>query len=371
MVSRWRSTLLIICFFVILDVATAQVVKSVWLLWDVADLERRYRIPNEIYHHDLLPMVDTTGIWGETLYQVQTNSLGFKDASQRTVELNSDKHRILMIGDSFTEGVGLEFDKTFAGIVAKQLANRNIEVLNAGVIGYSPAIYYRKIKYLLETTQLQIDDVVVFLDISDIPDEAYLYKLDSNDRVAERQGFPSWGQGWAGGKQVIELNMFDKLKNILTHNSITIRLLDTIKGVLQSPSVQREQLPHLLGGTRGEWTQDKYLEEFGKPGLKVAQQSMNKLLALLRKHNIPLTVVVYPWPAQIFYGDLNSVQVSFWSDWAVTNQVVLLNLFPPFFQNADREVVLRKYFIPGDVHCNEAGNQLIGENFLKMYKPAT
>ena len=104
MTSRWKSYLLVICFFIILDVVTAQIVKSVWLLWDVAELEKRYRIPNEFYHHDLLPMVDTTGIWGETLYQVQTNSLGFKDASQRTVELNSDKHRILMIGDSFTEG---------------------------------------------------------------------------------------------------------------------------------------------------------------------------------------------------------------------------------------------------------------------------
>lgn len=368
MMSRWKSSLLIISFFVIFDVVTAQIVKSVWLLWDVTELERQYRIPNELYHHDLVPMSDTTGIWGETLYQVRTNSLGFKDASQRTVELHTDKHRILMIGDSFTEGVGLEYDKTFVGLTAKQLSNQNIEILNAGVIGYSPAIYYRKLKYLLETVHLQLDDVVVFLDISDIPDEAYLYKLDANDRVVERQGFPTWGQGWAGGKEVTETSRFDELKNVLKHNSITIRFIDTVKDILL-PSAWLQE-PPIMGGTRGEWTQDKYFEVFGRQGLELAQQNMDMLLALLREHNIPLTVVVYPWPAQIFYGDLNSVQVSYWSNWAVSNQVVLLNLFPPFFQNEDHEVVLRKYYLPRDVHFNEAGNQLISENFLKLFKPA-
>jgi hypothetical protein len=47
---------------------------------------------------------------------VFTDSLGFKDASRRAVP---DRRRILFIGDSFTEGVGLPYEQTFVGLFAR------------------------------------------------------------------------------------------------------------------------------------------------------------------------------------------------------------------------------------------------------------
>ena len=76
-----------------------------------------------------------------------------------------------MMGDSFTEGVGYDFEKTFVGIVDKALSTKGMEVLNAGVIGYFPAIYFKKTEYLLETLKLKFNHMVLFLDISDIADE--------------------------------------------------------------------------------------------------------------------------------------------------------------------------------------------------------
>lgn len=41
-----------------------------------------------------------------------------------------DRHRILFIGDSFTEGAGLPFEQTFVGMFSQGVPD--VDVLNAG-----------------------------------------------------------------------------------------------------------------------------------------------------------------------------------------------------------------------------------------------
>src|SRR5207302_984891 len=77
---------------------------------------------------------------------------------------------------SFTEGIGSDFDESFAGLLqrAGRMRSDPIEFLNAGVLSYSPVVYYQKTKFLIEAG-LQFDELVVFIDISDIHDEATTY----------------------------------------------------------------------------------------------------------------------------------------------------------------------------------------------------
>ena len=77
------------------------------------------------------------------------------------------------MGDSFTEGGLLDYTDTFVGRIDSDLGEKKIEVLNAGVSSYSPIIYWRKIKYLIEDMKLKFDEVVVFIDISDPYDETH------------------------------------------------------------------------------------------------------------------------------------------------------------------------------------------------------
>ena len=58
--------------------------------------------------------------------------------------------------------------------LAGQKRSEKIEFLNAGVISYSPTIYYNKIRYLLDAG-LKFDEVVVLSDLSDVQDEAIAY----------------------------------------------------------------------------------------------------------------------------------------------------------------------------------------------------
>src|SRR5262245_17028287 len=140
------------------------------------------RYPHPAFHHALVPNFDGYDLWGDARYRFLTNSLGFRDVRVRDVPLASSTRRILLIGDSFTEGTGVAFEDSFAGRLAAAGAQRadKIEFLDAGVISYSPTLYYRKVKYLIERG-LRFDEVVVFSDVSDVYDEASKYFCYADD----------------------------------------------------------------------------------------------------------------------------------------------------------------------------------------------
>lgn len=122
------------------------------------------------YHHGLTKNCSCEQAWGPYHCRLYTNSLGMKDASVRNVPLKSEKYRIVFLGDSFTEGICIPYEETFVGLLASNLAEKGVEVLNAAVVSYSPRIYYLKALYLIKLG-LKIDEIFVCVDMSDILDE--------------------------------------------------------------------------------------------------------------------------------------------------------------------------------------------------------
>ncbi|HEX3182611.1 MAG TPA: hypothetical protein VHR44_15390 [Beijerinckiaceae bacterium] len=95
------------------------------------------------------------------------------------VPLRSDRKRVLFMGDSFTEALGVAYEESFVGRFAA--AFPQLEVLNGGVSGYAPSVYYAKTKYLIEMG-LQTDEVIVYIDISDIQEEATTYRTGKDGK---------------------------------------------------------------------------------------------------------------------------------------------------------------------------------------------
>ncbi len=114
--SVWQKMALALCALIVADVLGAQILKAVLPSWE------SFRVPSETYNHGFAKMADSVAVWGPFRYRMRTNSLGFKDEANRIVPLESDHRRVVLTGDSFTEGIGHEFGKTFAGILAKELA---------------------------------------------------------------------------------------------------------------------------------------------------------------------------------------------------------------------------------------------------------
>src|SRR5215470_18585235 len=71
------------------------------------------RTRNAIYDHGFAPNFAGIERWGRLSYRLYTNNLGFKDAAVRIVPPVSEMRRVLVIGDSFTEAIGLRFEDSF------------------------------------------------------------------------------------------------------------------------------------------------------------------------------------------------------------------------------------------------------------------
>jgi hypothetical protein len=91
---------------------------ATWLVFDlvysslIVEHTRPPRVANPIFHHAFLPNYHGFDIWAEHKYRLNTNNLGFKDSAVREVPLVPSTRRVLLIGDSFTEGLGLPFEDT-------------------------------------------------------------------------------------------------------------------------------------------------------------------------------------------------------------------------------------------------------------------
>lgn len=308
---------------------------------------------SEKYHHDLIPNQDGVVAWLDYRTRLITNSLGFKDSEVRDVPLKSNGARILFIGDSITEGVGLPYEKTFVGMIGKSLAPRGVDVLNAGVFRYSPSIYHKKIQYLIEDVGLEFSQVVVFIDVSDAPNENdYFLDKDGNVRDSDYE------------KQ--------RIRHILKSNVLLIKLADVILDTLRYDK-QTAEMKTILRGGMGDhlssWTYDQEkFEKYAKAGLEKASRHMDALAKLLSDKGVGLTVAVYPWPNQILHKDLKSRQVTHWRDWAAQSGAGFMNLFPLFINSEEPEKVIDRYYLKHDVHFNEEGSALVAAAFLKKFK---
>jgi lysophospholipase L1-like esterase len=361
-------------------------------------VERRYRIESAVYDHDLAKQFDGIASWGPLRYRITTDSLGFKDASPRVVPLSATTRRVLLLGDSFTEGLGLAYEESYAGRIAERLRRERVEVLNAAVTSYSPAIYYAKTRYLLERGGLQFSDVVVFIDMSDAEDEARYYDLHADGRVTRMvDQHPGRGPEFEVPPDVLPLvpapptlgadgrprrvidtptipsapdaSMADtrssnRVLSALTRRSVVLRMLRALEERRHA-----SPLPYPQGNPRRAlWTVDERdYEAFGRTGLELGSRHMDRLVELLKRHAIALTIAVYPWPEQLRYDSADSIQARYWRRWAQQRGVRFVDLFGPLFRAPDREATIRRFYIPGDVHFNRDGAKFVATEFLTQW----
>jgi lysophospholipase L1-like esterase len=317
----------------------------------------KLRVPVREFHHGLGTNIRVEEGWGDKKHLVFTNSLGMRDETNRKVAPKAHQKRVLLIGDSFTEGVGVAYEHSFAGLVGKSLEAKNIETLNAGVAGYSSIIYWRRVKHLIEELNIDVDRVIVMLDISDIYD-AGIYTLNADGNVTKAKLL----------KRVQEY-----IEQRTTICRIVVRYLYShyerfqywrIKGNGTSDGTSSLAINHYYA----LWTVDSNIfEAYGRSGLENEDRYLSMLAKLLDARRIPLTVTVYPWPDQIWYNDRNSRHVTYWKEWSIRNNVEFIDLFPSFFNlNPDNpRLTIEQYYIEGDVHWNARGHQLVAKELLK------
>ena len=322
----------------------------------------RGRIANPYYHHGLEPMYHDIESWGAGPYDFYTNSLGFKDNANRVIPLTINQHRIVFMGDSFTEGIGIPYSETFVGRITETLKPRGYDVLDAGVASYAPTLYYIKTKYLLEHG-LKFDELIVFIDLSDVQDELF-YK----------DWTPTTPDSWRTRYE----NLTHTLDFFFEHHSLVY--LHGLRPLILGEDKRRLRAFFFGGGRvtaeeakyiadRGRWTFDERVyQEWGKDGVALEIARMNDLYELCKKYHIKLSVGVYPWPVTIMNKDVNSRQISIWQNFAKEHAIDFYNIFPPFMATTTpvaKEVEI--YYLPNDTHWTSAGHKVVADTWLAQY----
>jgi lysophospholipase L1-like esterase len=301
--------------------------------------EKFYRVQNSNYHHSLKANVKANSTWGKKKYFTCTDQFGFRQNCDEK-SLSTKEKNIIIIGDSFTEGIGLNYEQTFGGMFSKKF---NDKVLNMGVTSYSPVIYKTKIFHHINNNKFNIKHVVVFIDISDVDDEANNY-TECKNKVCDRKN-----------KNIIKninINKSEYSYKLPLYNLIKVAIKNLKRTIKPKIYIYRKDF------IRSNWT---FIEENQniKIGIKNSIYHMNELHKYLKKRNITLSVGVYPHPGQILFDTENSKQVKIWGEFCVDKCKYFLNFFPIFFdelKGSSPKQVINKYYIKNDIHFNHLGN---------------
>jgi hypothetical protein len=308
--------------------------------------------------------------WLGNSYEFNTNSLGFRDERIRDVPLTSDRPRVLVLGDSAPEGM-TSWDDSFIGRLAA--AFPQYEFLNASVEGYSPSNYLNTARMLL-AKGVELDEAIVFVDISDAQDEAAFFRdKDESGAVVT-----------ASGKKSKSSSYSDARRWTNDHLLLTNDVLQFFEKELVRLGWYHLDLGH--GGDefdleRSAWTyravsdSEPYETGYGPLGLERGiareQSKMDELYRELQQRGIGLSVVVYPWPAQLAHDTVDSRQVRIWREWCAGKCKRFVDVFPAFFAIKNECSKLQpgcwylSHFIFGDTHYNSAGDAVVADVIRK------
>ncbi len=316
-----------------------------------------------VRHFAFQPNCACTRPWLRDSYRFYTNSLGFRDEKIREVPVADFRPRILILGDSAPEGM-TSWSDSFIGRVAANFPQ--YEFLNGSVEGYSPSNYLNTARMVFEKG-IDIDEVIVFIDVSDVQDEAaFFHDKDASGAVG------------IANQKFSKTNWYSDLRlSIGNHFLITNDILQFFERNLVRFGWYHLELGH--GGNefdleRSAWTyrkvSDKDPYETGyaplgvEGGIAREKAKMDLLWQELQKRNIPLSVVVYPWPAQLAHDTVDSRQVRIWRDWCEGKCKRFVTLFPAFFAIKEQCPKTQpgcwylSHFIFGDTHFNSTGDAL-------------
>ena len=354
--------ILIIFLVIIFDIIFT---KSYQLYKLIVLSNNNYMVPNDFYHHELKKNYAGKGRSDEFIF---TNEHGLiKLDNQSEIDLE-DKKNIIFIGDSFTQGAGVAYKDTFSGILTHKLKDKK-KIINLSDVSYSPSIYFYKTKYFIENYNMKFSEVYVFIDISDPYDELYRYEVE-NEIVINRKNL----------NNPFINTLYDKIiyniKNFITKNTTILYFsLRSFKNFLVKENIKEklfnQNYGFIINHQANLWTfDDKYFEEEGYKGIELCKKYLKLLNEMLSENNSKLTIVVYPWPGQIFRNDKNKKQSSIWQKWAIKNDVKFIDISKLFFREEnrselDRLKIIDKYYLEKDMHFNQNAHKIVAVELLK------
>lgn len=313
----------------------------------------KYHVPLECFqgdnvlNHSHVPGKTCPFVTREWNVNYGMNSFGFRDGN-RTLEKPANTFRILMLGDSFTEGWGVAQDKTFSALLENKLnslSRGRFEVINMGVAGYSPLLEYLQLKNI--GLEFKPDLVILNFDYTDFADDIAYEELatfdENHNPVSVRPGlsdklksFAYWAQEFnedniivVGNGIVRDLLVFSEKHSVLFRKLVVAKFLE---GDINSK-----------------------LKEPGSDSFVLPERNFQLISNMLRPKNTPFFVVLYPHKDHLLSKDNTAFFFKF-QQFGDQNGIKMLNLFPLFRTKNPNDLYFRF-----DFHGTEKFDELMAK----------
>lgn len=338
-------------------------------------IERSVQIPDPIVHHRPRPNRSSVSVsvLPEFRYTRRTNNMGLRGADVSPAKHHS-MYRIVMLGDSFTGGRGVDDDRTFSAILERSLnanvaagADRAVQVLNAGVDSYSPILSYLQLSRQLPP--LDPDLVVLNFDMSDLVQES-LYRARATYTAA---GEPLG----VDGRVTFEGPLTTRVRRFIRrHFFFTRRIVIGLERPITGPDTldywisrpDRALLQHTLASD----TVDRTHQWEG------VFDSVLRIKAHCDEIGSDFLLTVYPWGHQVSEDEwatgrdsflpkdftLSENSVRTLKEFSVEHGIEFLNTFPAF--RAYRGV--QRLYYDLDMHWTAAGHRLMARELERRIR---
>ena len=341
------------------------------------------RIYNKNYKYTFKKNTEFISQYYGYKYKINTNNLGFRDETSENIDFNQTYN--IVIGDSFVEGVALNYKDTLVG----QLNNaneKNLRFLNAGVASYSSYIYYKKIKNIIEDNKdLKIKNIILLLDKSDVLDDIhYLEKPDFFIETKEKAYVNERKKELK--EDLLNLNFF----SFITKQTITGKTIKLLSDLIEEKlgnlkkrivlskklnksffSITQNQIKSLKSINNRKFITNTFVgkqwNEKAIPSINFSIENINLLNNYLITKKIKLYVVLYPWSFELDDYSIADAYLEYLIPKLKKNKINIINTYNSFTKNEIYELV-GDIFIYNDIHYNKKGYKIIAENILKNLK---
>ena len=375
MIAKSNLIFKIIIFFIVFLTIDFIFTKLIFSKLLIKNLENIYsqdldnRIPNKDYKYTFNNNVEFLSKYKDSIYKIHTNDLGFRDFSSS--DLDRSQEYIILIGDSFVEGVGLNYNETIGHKLNK--AKENYFFLNAGVSSYSPYIYNKKVKTILKNNEnLKVKKVLLFLDKSDPIDDFNNNYHKLTGKFSTINKTPEYKKNLS--ERFIIFFILKKLNNFVEENLRSLKYRYQLSNITNKNffSFTQNQVNAFksIGNRKSisSWyTNKKKWNDETKNKFMFSIKQIEDLHTYLKTLNIELVVVLYPWAYELFDQNVAKIYEEFTTKKLLEINIKTFSCYKIF----QKENILNQLEFIGqafqlaDIHYNNFGNQVLSSCIIK------
>lgn len=342
-----------------------------------------YPQKDPILHHSLVPNAKLRRTNDEFDVVYQINSLGLRD-QEISLGKPAQTFRILMLGDSYTFGIGANLEDTFVKRLEHKLNQKggkvHFEVINGGCSSYAPILEY--LLLIHKGLALHPDLVILNYDISDVQDDYKYGEIAKFDDHGKPLKVPPIDVQWY--HREIRHGFRSRipwLKDSDLYQFVMKRYYQ-VKGTRDAPVFSEAALV-----VAGDIDYDRMLplrEHAGdwKPYFQQSARYLKLIKELLQSRQIPFVLSSYPYGNQISIDEWETGRAlrgfetkvyhtqlfDYLREFSQREGVPYLDMFPDFL-TAKKQAPTTRLFYPYDGHFTPQGHEVAAtalEQFLQQ-----